>query len=138
MDPEKNLVSITGKFEANLLLKAVSETGKFAEIMWPDGHKNHRSHHEEEEVHRCEEYAPPEFNNRMCRDYYCSDHRQMGMFRNTVPEAAGFHHHIPQNTPGNHYRRRPWAFKEPTIGGGYWPRRNRYDSYNYEGGCSVM
>lgn len=109
---------------------------------------NHRFEKDEEE-HKCEAYVPQVIDERICRDFWCKDHKQRAIFHNKVPASAStgifgypFHNsgapfHFsddPWQQHGRHpgYSRRPLP---PTAygfrSGGYMPSSSGFYDYGF-------
>ncbi|XP_073027996.1 uncharacterized protein [Primulina eburnea] len=167
VDLENDRVSVKGRsVDSNLLVKTIEKTGKYAEIIHfsrssksndyeksktgkcshdtenrARQHRNpcHNGHRfeKDEEEHKCEPYVPQEIDGRICRDFWCKQHKQRAIFHDKVPASAStgmfghpFHNsdapfHF-SNNPWEHYGRHTGYNRRPPLphgfgSGGYMP-----------------
>ncbi|XP_073290643.1 uncharacterized protein [Primulina huaijiensis] len=117
--------------------KCSHDTGNRAPQNKNPCNNGHRFEKDEEE-HKCEPYVPQEIDGRICRDFWCKQHKQRAIFHDKVPASAitgmfghPFHNsgapfHF-SNNPWEHYGRHPGYNRRPPPphgfgSGGYMPR----------------
>ncbi|XP_073136699.1 uncharacterized protein [Henckelia pumila] len=166
---EKNHVSVTGRsVDSDLLLETIGRTRRYAEVVQftrnsvssksnaypndtgkcphdtgnPCNNSGHRFEKDEEE-HKCEPYLPPQINGRICRDFWCKQHKQRPIFHDKVPASASagmfgnpFHF---ANNPWEQYGRYPGYDRRtlpPTAygfgSGGYMPWSSGFYDYGFQ------
>lgn len=113
VNPEKGMVTVRGKVDPMIVLKAIAKTGYSAELLsyqkepkiednerWYEPKKKHRKekrkHNCPGKHHKCEAYVPPEIDLEICRDPYCKQHIRRPIITDRVTSrcSAGHPRHV--------------------------------------------
>lgn len=121
--------------------KCPHDTGNRARRHRNPCNNGHRFEKDEEE-HKCEPYVPQEIDGRICRDFWCKQHKQRAIFHDKVPASAStgmfghpFHNsgapfHF-SNNPWEQYGRHPGYNRRPPLPHGFGSGEYMSGFYDY-------